>query len=328
MPTDLPTIPLIEVGRAGPILLIEEEPERLEELLDGARKLYTEPLLRLGDHLARRWFAKAATPYVPEIAAVAELAAPVGAWALNFSFEWACTTGVVADPCGVGNRLLRTLDWPLDGLGRSLVVAGMEGTAGRFLSVTWPGYAGVLTAMAPGRFSAAINVPPMRRLTFVKPADWLLNRLRVLSRREQPPSHLLRQVCETCAAYDDARDMLMSTPVCAPVFYTLSGREPGECCVIERTEDEAWVHDGPGSIANRWLKWPQAGHDRGWDSPGRLARMEACRTNGAPDGFDWVSPPILNPTTRLAAVANAALGTLRVRGYEKDGTATKDFATG
>src|SRR5262249_40440392 len=73
----------------------------------------------------------------------------------NYSYEWGCTTG--AAPDGDGVTLMRTLDWPFDGLGRALVVMRQQGAAGPYLSVTWPAFAGVLTGLAPGRFAAAIN---------------------------------------------------------------------------------------------------------------------------------------------------------------------------
>ena len=41
----------------------------------------------------------------------------------------------------------------------------MRGDCGDFFSVTWPGYVGALTAMAPRRFAACVNQAPMRRRT-------------------------------------------------------------------------------------------------------------------------------------------------------------------
>ena len=52
-------------------------------------------------------------------------------------------------------------------------VARQRGVAGDFLSVTWPGFAGLLTAVAPGRFAASINQAPMRRRTRVRWLLWL-----------------------------------------------------------------------------------------------------------------------------------------------------------
>ena len=50
--------------------------------------------------------------------------------------------------------LARTLDWPFPGLGRFVEIARMRGAAGEFFNVTWPGYVGVLSGLAPGRFGA------------------------------------------------------------------------------------------------------------------------------------------------------------------------------
>ena len=74
--------------------------------------------------------------------------------------------------------LVRTLDWPFAGLGRYAAVARMPGECGDFLSVTWPGYVGALTAMAPGRFAACVNQAPMRRRTahrWLRPIDLAIN---------------------------------------------------------------------------------------------------------------------------------------------------------
>ena len=78
--------------------------------------------LAVGDALSRRWLAGADNPFSDEIAKIAGTAGGPGAYLLNLSYEWTCTTSAAADPGGTGNRLLRTLDWPLDGLGRHLKV--------------------------------------------------------------------------------------------------------------------------------------------------------------------------------------------------------------
>jgi hypothetical protein len=140
-----------------------------------------------------------------------------------------------------------------------------------------------------------------------------------------PPTHLLRLAFETCPTYAAAKALLTETPIAVPAFFSLSGTKADEGCVIERTEREAFVREGGNvSVANHWIKAPISGRSRGFDSHGRFARMEA-RRDGVEDGFDWVVPPIFNQTTRLAVTANAATGRLRVRGYEMDGAATRDF---
>ena len=108
--------------------------------------------------------------------------------------------------------LARTLDWPFPGLGRYVEIARMQGAAGEFFNVTWPGYVGVLTALAPGRFGASINQAPLRRRThqrFLRPFDLAVNGLSTLVRqRSIPPDQLLRFVFEEADDYAEARRML------------------------------------------------------------------------------------------------------------------------
>lgn len=321
---DLPDIPLIDLGSEGPQALCRAEPKLLVAIMHRGRDHYGPAAVSLGDRLSRRWLAKAANPYLAEIDAVSEAVGEPGAHLLNLSYEWACTSGIGPDPDGPGSRLLRTLDWPLHGLGENLVVARHQSEAGEYYNVTWPGFAGVLTAMAPGRFSAAINQPPLRRFTPSCWFDWLIGRLGVWRQRELPPVHLLRRVFDTCRTYEDARRMLTETPIAMPAFISLSGAEASEGCVIERGRTSAAVRDAPCSVANHWIAGSGDGHPRGWDSPGRWQMMEDIRQTAAAD-LSWVAPPILNPTTRLAVAANASTGMLVVQGWEADGPATNLF---
>src|SRR5579864_5898915 len=139
--------------------------------------------------------------------------------------------------------LVRTLDWPFQGLGRHIAVARMQGAGGvggDFFSATWPGYVGTLTAMAPGRFAAALNQAPLWRRTrhpWLRPYDLFANSVAAWANvRHIPPDQLLRQVFETCPSFAAARRMLETTPVARPVIFTLAGCASGERCVIERTE--------------------------------------------------------------------------------------------
>jgi len=320
------TIPYFDVSDGGPVDLCRLAPERLEALIAAGRIHYGSASLTIGDRISRTWLARAQNPYVEEIDRIAETVGTAGAFLLNLSYEWTCTTGIGRDPSGPGNRLLRTLDWPLDGLGRNVVVARQSGPAGDYFNATWPGFTGVVTAMAPGRFSAAINQPPMRRWTPSCWFDWVVNRSRTWRNRALPPVHLLRRVFETCGSFNDALRLLTETPLALPAFFTLSGNAAEEGAVIERDETRAWVRPSPAAAANHWLDGGNPGDRmRGEDSPGRLALMERLR-DGAGDGFDWVQPPILNATTRLAVVANANSGTLVVKGYERDGPVTAPFS--
>lgn len=320
----LPPIPLVNVGDAGPLKLLEAERARAEALIAISRRTYTGLALRIGDAVSYRWLARAANPYRRQIFAIGEALGMPGAALLNMSFEWTCTSGAAPSPDGAGNRMLRVLDWRLPGLGANVVVAREEAAAGLFYNVTWPGAIAVLTAMAPGRFAAAINQAPMRQYGLTLVGDWAANRVKVWRSTAMPPAHLLRQVFETARDYREAKRMLVETPLCLPVLFTLSGVRPEEGCLIERTETDAIVHDGVCAVANQWHSAHLTGRARGRDNPGRRSLLE--QTHRRPlSGFEWVTPPILNRFTRLAVTANAAQGTLRVLGYEREAPATAEF---
>jgi hypothetical protein len=64
-------------------------------------------------------------------------------------------------------------------------VAHRYGPAGEFFDVTWPGAVGTLTAVAPGRFAAAINQAPLFRRSqaeILRTVDYTRNLVWTLSR--------------------------------------------------------------------------------------------------------------------------------------------------
>ena len=119
-------------------------------------------------------------------------------------------------------------------------------------------------------------------------------------------------------------EVLSEAPLAMPAFFTLSGIEPREGCVIEREEDATHVREAPASVANHWVAANIPGRCRGIDSLGRFTLMESLG-EGVLDDFSWVRSPILNSTTRLAVVANAKRGLLNVQGWEADAPATQIF---
>ena len=322
--TRLIEIPYVDATEGGPLAVAQAETARLMVIVTQGRQKYGTLAIGIGDIVSRLWLRRQRDVLYEEIADVAVEAGRSGAWLLNLSYEWTCTTGAGPDPSGTGNRMLRTLDWPMDGLGETVVVAKFKGKAGTYFNVTWPGFVGVVTAMAPGRFSAAINQPPFRKWTRSCWVDWVINRGRLLASKHMPPAHLLRDVFDTCATYDEAKERLTETPLAMPAFFTLSGTNPDQSCLIEREETKASVLRGPTACANHWTSHDVPGRYRGADSPGRLQMMAESRDT-ITDGFDWVRTPILNATTRLAVVANALEGKLWVRGYERDRCVTQDF---
>jgi hypothetical protein len=329
----LPTIPVHDLTDEAPDAAIpalaRREPRRLADLIATGHATYPAWLLNFGDRRSRRWLERQRSPYLRELAAIAAQVANGaealgGVYMLNLSYEWGCTSGAGLSPEAEVPHMLRTLDWPLGGLGRNLVVARMASAAGPWLNITWPGFVGTLTGMAPGRFAAAFNQPPMRKRTGWLPADWGLERIRIDFSRSLPPAHLLRRTFETCTDFAAAKTMLCETPIAMPAFFVLCGVKPGEVAVIERTERAAFEH--PEAVAcaaaNHWVASAIKGRARSGYSEDRRAAM-LVELNGGNREFGWLSPPVLNELTRIAAEMEPATGKLMLQGFEFNGPATR-----
>lgn len=320
----LPSIPVIEArGAAEPAVVSAlAEPARLRLVLDGGRRLYTPWGVRLADARSRVLLARLSSPYAGAVRQVEAAAGRPGTALMNLSYEWGCTSGAAADPVQGGTTLLRTLDWPFPGLGRALVVVRQAGPAGDYLSATWPGFAGVLTSLAPGRFAAAINQPPLPLPEWGRAVGWVAARQRVSRSRAMPPAHLLRLAFDTCPDFAAAAALVRATPVCLPAIFTLAGPEPGQALVIERTADVAW-EPAEAAAANHWASIPgPAGRPRNGSSRGRREAMRRHLAAAPPWSLDWVRPPVLLPDTRVAVMANPRTGAMLVQGWERTGAAT------
>jgi hypothetical protein len=334
MTAPLLAIPVVDIRSGGP-------ERRAHEAADRARGLRDEcvawlppiaaALLPSADAVTRRWLRRSCSPYIDEIAAIAATRDYSGIWFLNGCYQWGCTA-LAREQAGAP-WLARTLDWPFPGLGRYLEVARMQGPAGVFDNVGWPGYVGALTASAPGRFAACINQAPLRRRTrhpWLRPYDMALNAIGTWRVRSIPPDHLLRNVFETCRSYGEAKHRLERTPIARPAIYSLVGCETGERCVIERTVDGFSTRFDDTSAANDWhvgapnweartradLIFSRTYEETAASGRARRAQLDAWTGQFASGYFDWVVPPILNPYTRLAVEMCPANGVLRAIGYE------------
>jgi hypothetical protein len=331
------TIPFVDVRDGGPVRHAIEGSARALSLRDTCVSWFpvgSGQIVPVLDALSRRWLLRSRSPYVGEVRTIAERLGFAGIWFLNGSYQWGCTTQARDE---AAPWLGRTLDWPFPGLGRYVEVARQSGPAGEFLNVTWPGYVGVLTALAPGRFAAAMNQAPMWRRTrhpYLRPLDIAINAANTLwGVRHIPPDQLLREVFETCQDFAEARARLETVPVARPVIYTLVGCRPGERCVIERTEEGASTRVSDTFAANDWLvnvaPWEAriggnqaftcSSQDAAENSRSRCAAFRGWNGSFERDSFAWIVPPILNPFTRLAVEMCPADGRLRVCGYEKVG---------
>jgi hypothetical protein len=330
----LAPIPVVDLRNGGPVRHASEGRTRARALRDECIRWLPRTAARLLpaiDSVTRRWLLRSQSPYADEVETIAaELDLP-GIWFLNGCYEWGCTA-LSREQNGVA-WLARTLDWPFPGLGRHVEITRMQGPAGEFYNVTWPGYVGVLTASAPGRFAACINQAPMWRRTslpWLRPYDLALNAGHTWRISHVPPDHLLRDVFETCATFAEAKQRLETAPIARPVIYILAGCQPKERCVIERTQDVFSSRTHDTCAANDWLtsqpSWePRVAAEsfltRTGEEAAENSRMRRERLVGwhgvFGTEFDWVIPPVLNSQTRVAVEMCPASGVLQVTGFEQ-----------
>jgi hypothetical protein len=330
----LAPISIVDVRNGGPLRHATESRLRARALRDECIRWLPRVaagLLPAIDSVTRRWLLQSRSSYAEEVKAVAAELDFSGIWFLNGCYQWGCTA-LSREQDGLC-WIARTLDWPFPGLGRHVEIAHMQGPAGEFYNVTWPGYVGVLTASAPGRFAACINQAPMLRRTsrpWLRPYDMVLNAFHTWGIHHVPPDHLLRDVFETSTTFEEAKHRLETTSIARPVIYTLAGCHPGERCVIERTQDDFSSRSHETSAANDWFlsrpRWEarvaaEALFTRGSDEAAENSRTRRDHLAVWPGvfgtEFDWVTPPVLNSQTRIAVEMCPARGVLRVMGYEQ-----------
>lgn len=332
-------IPVIPVGGLPSVELCLRAPEGARALVAEALSRRSHPLLPLAtgliDRLSHSWLARQANPYLEEIRQVAAAIGRPGAFFLNTVYEWACSTSVAADPAAGGARMIRVLDWGLSGIGRHVVVARHETSHGPFYSATWPGYAGVLTGMAPGRFSAAINQAPRVPALGHRVLDEVVTRLRVLrSRGTLPATHLLRRAFEKARDFAAALDILSDqrVDIAMPAIFAVAGTEPDECCVVEALGSRRRLHRAASAgracgVANQWLSPDLEGRPRNQSvttgapttpeaNNAARAQMIGALQQGGFAGAADLQEPVLNSHTVMVVVANARRGEMTVEALD------------
>lgn len=318
---ELNNIPVINIKNMALLSISHKEYAKL--LMKSANKLLTPSFFWFANIYSKKFLKKTNNPYLSEIKQISKIMNSDNIYTLNLLYEWGCTSGVSKPNVKDGIQLLRVLDWPLKGLGKYVVIAHKKTPNGDYYNITWPGFVGVINAMAPGRFAAAINRAPTPNHNSLFLGDWIKNRHNLYKSNGLPPAHLLRNVFEKCKTYEEAKEMLCKTHICYPVIFTLSGINEG--CVIERTENEFIVHQAPVSIANEWINSKMSGRIRGTSSKKRRKNLEKVLEKDQQISFSWLSDPLLNSKTKLTMIANVKKGILIVQGWENKKPITKIF---
>jgi hypothetical protein len=126
----------------------------------------------------------------------------------------------------------RNLDWWTEDqmLSRLTCVVRAHGgrAIGPYQMVSWPGFIGALSGLAPGRFSITLNAA----ISNERPS------------LGAPIVLVIRRALETCSDFGEAMRLLENTPIAADCLLLVTGTRHGEMAVIERTSTRAAVR-GP-----------------------------------------------------------------------------------
>ena len=341
----LPEIPVLSLeGADWPIQALKADIKRCHTILDDVHSFMPQLpqfAIAAADKISRRWLVKTDAPWLAEVDEIAKILGRPGAYALNVSYEWGCTARVTPSKDNKGVELVRILDWPFVGLGRNIVAMRIQSDLGTWLNLSWPGFTGVLQAVAKGRFAAVLNQAPLEKSLNITPyigipLDWMSSRVRVWRSGAPAPVHLLRQVFETARDYEAAKDKLCHHALAIPAIFTLSGVKSGQGCVIERQRDKFRCFEVPASAANHWQNKGQTekwnGYPRASMNPERACQLSQIDLSGyfpladaaqRPDPFGWLEYPVLNQYSRLAIMADARTGSVSAQGIEDQQIATQ-----
>ncbi|MEL6770128.1 MAG: C45 family peptidase [Bacteroidota bacterium] len=128
----------------------------------------------------------------------------------------------------------RNLDWWTEAnlLSTASLVTDFMDREGetRFQTLGWPGFIGVLSGMAPGRFAITLNAVLSDEPAQFAPSIALL----------------IRQVLETEPTYDAAVERLASSPIASDCLLLVTGCTSGEMVVVERTPTKS-AQRGPSN---------------------------------------------------------------------------------
>ncbi len=198
-----------------------------------------------------------------------------------------CTAFAIDTPDGILHA--RNLDWWTENsaLARYTAVSHfVGGPAGEFTIVGWPGFVGVFSGCAPGRFAVTLNA-----VLSMEPTQLAT-----------PVVFLLRNVLEEALTFDAALALLTETPLPCDCLLLLTGIRPGELVVIERMPSRhalRYARDGYVSVTNGYqelntvLGNPPSELLATWCQ--RFERIEALIGNRRPqnpeDCFQYLNDP-------------------------------------
>jgi hypothetical protein len=213
-----------------------------------------------------------------------------------------------------GNRgvaHVRNLDWDLKGCGPKSVIIHYKGEEGPFTAPSWPGFVGVLSGVAPGRFSATINMAPQ---VSMPGTQW-------------PVTFALRIAFEECGTFDEAVKYLTRVKLAASTLFMVVGTKKDQAVVIEHTGSKArcrWMEDGVLVVTNHYVYAGFTEHNKDdEDSEDRLTFAEEAARRGARLPLSKMLPllgrsPVLWERTRQRMAFVPKSGEFLVHYWDRD----------
>jgi hypothetical protein len=235
-----------------------------------------------------------------------------------------CTSIVVQNEDGSVFHA-RTMDWEMPFSVEALTVELIFRSHGRelFRASSWAGYVGVLTGMKPGAFAISVNF----RLT--KEGSFWTNVKQTL-KSAWPVGFLVREVLQSESEYQGALVALASSPLISPAYFTLSGVERGEGCIVTRNAIEEVmeterpsVRTGAPCVQTNIDGWSCADEeDIMWSIRRReVARERLIGVLRYDELWSVLSaPPVCNSLTIYGTVMSAGEGVLETRLLRSSGT--------
>ncbi len=325
------SIPYCDLNNRGSDVLVEKFYQRSRQLIDTNGWSSYWPLYKSRDGYVKKWFSESASPYLKEMKSIEQKLGKKGTFDINTSFHSRCLSGFARVPGEEAMRMTYLMELPLKGGGRNPVVSQHNPKVGAYYNITWPGLVGVFCALAPHRFMASINS--------VNPQEGIFHSLthRGLSlirgqphKKGLPPTHLLRYVFETCSTFEEAKEVLYTTPVTEPVLFSLCGAKPAQGSVIEKLSSSL-LHDSMEKITlgNYSLSESVRSDKRYQDDCLRCEELSKALEQNISHGFCWLKAPVLTSKTALTIMLTLGkTNALKVQGWEKGSPTTHLFDLG
>lgn len=294
---------------------------------------WAKELIKLLDERGDKFDSRLPHPYRDEMKGLADAAGlnvgEIAFYNIFYEIFTVCTSIVAQDPSGKlyhGRNLdfglflgwdIKNRTWEITEVLRPTVVNINYQKGGKtvFKAVHFAGYVGVLTGVAPGKFTLSMDERFKADGGYLGILEWLE------TGKGTWMGFLTRQTMETAQNYQQAQNMLANTLMIAPAYFILGGTSPGQGSVITRNREvngtDIWQMTD--TSAGHWYIL-ETNYDH-WEKPfvldnrrdpgNRCMQTKTQKNIGIAGLFDVLSSkPVLNKLTTYSALMQVDSGHL------------------